>query len=97
MFGLPQLLFIAYFVTFTETVEMCQRSAIIDISQAEHRILQMKTTDNIHVREVNTQVANCNKKCHDHSNFRKMHKQYGCHEMQVSEFWRHYGRFFQKS
>ena len=44
---------------FSEYVEILQRSVFIDVRQTEHRVLQMKTTDDM--RKVNTLLATCNR------------------------------------
>ena len=44
---------------FAETVDQGQRSVYIDVSQLEHSMMQMKTTDGM--RTVNTLLANCNR------------------------------------
>ena len=44
----------------TITVELCQQSVYIDVSQTKHSIMQMKTTD--YIPEEDTLLANCNRK-----------------------------------
>ena len=69
----------------TETVELVKQSIYDDVSQIEHNMMRMKTTN--YMRTENTLPAN--------SVAKTMHKHDGClwNAFQNNTFWRHNWRF----